>query len=116
MTKTLVSGSCVIFSGLRKLTYEEQSNEFYYEDYKGGDKWIVESDELTKNRLILSLLSVNIVCEINDIVIDWIDYDNGTKLCKFYYKKSLNNEVLEDIYINRLLGFDCITDLKMKIL
>ncbi len=110
MSKTLVTGSCIIFSGIRILTYEEQRDEYYYEDYMGNEKWIVESDEETKNRLISALLTVDITCDINDIIIGWVDVNDGTKFCKckFYYEKILENDLI-DIYIKGS-GFDLISD------
>lgn len=103
----LVSGSCIIFTGIRKLTLDEQLDEYYYEDYDGKDRWIVENDEQTKHRLVSGLLSVGIECEMNDIIIDWTDTTDGTKLCKckFYYEKLLTDNYLE-IYIEGLSGFD----------
>ena len=70
--------------------------------------WIVESDEETKNRLISALLTVDIKLNINDIIIDWVDVNDGTKFCKckFYYEKILENNLI-DIYIK---GFDLISN------
>lgn len=69
------------------MTTEEQREEYYYEDYNGSEKWILETDEETKQRLITGLYSVGIHCDMNDIVIDWTDPTDGKKLCKctFYY-------------------------------
>jgi len=103
----LVFGSCVIFTGVRIMTLDEQLEEYHYENYDGKDKWIIESDEQTKNRLVSGLLSVGIECDINDIIIEWTDFRDGTKLCKckFYYPELLEDNYL-DIYIEGLSNFD----------
>ena len=103
----LLTGSCVIFTGIRKMTLDEQLDEYYYEDYDGHDRWIVESDEQTKHRLLSGLLSLGIKCEMNDINIVWTNKTDATKLCKckIDYPKVLKDKYL-DIYIQGLSGFD----------
>jgi len=104
---TEVIGSCVIFAGVRVMTLEEELEEYYYENYDGKDKWIIESDEQTKERLVSGLLSVGIECKKSDIIIEWADIREGTKLCKckIEYPEMLEDNYL-DIYIEGLSNFD----------
>jgi hypothetical protein len=66
-------GHCIIFAGKIKCNKK--------------NKWIMESDDITKNKLILGLLNVGIKC--NDVEIEWSDKVDGTKKCKCicYYNK-----------------------------
>ena len=105
----LAFGQCVLFTGVRKMTTHEQMEEFYYEDYDGIPRWVVETDEETKERLVSGLLSVDIYCNVADISIYWTDIRDGTKLCKcknIYYPRELLKSGILDIYIQELSTFD----------
>lgn len=109
-----VTGTCIIFAGIRTMTLEEQLDIYFYEDYDGKDRWFMESDEKTKHRILSGLLSIGINCNANDIIIEKKCDIYGTKHCKcmFYYPKShdVDNFLEEngylDIYIDGLSGFD----------
>jgi hypothetical protein len=70
-------GECIIFAGVKKII-DDDENE---------DEWIMETEDETKNRLSIGLLSVGVICD--DIIFKWCDKDSGQRICECicYYNK-----------------------------
>ena len=112
---TAVTGSCVLFSGIREKSEEER--DAYYEewgDYDYYERWILESDDVTKQHLADGLKTVGITCNKDDIIIYDKHIDDGTKYCKvnFIYHPQTAEDTYElergsfvDIFIKGLTSF-----------
>ena len=80
-------------------------DEMPKDDYPDAVSFIIVEKITFTDRLNLKII---VKLNINDIIIDWVDVNDGTKFCKckFYYEKILENNLI-DIYIK---GFDLISN------